>query len=195
MFDDFNSLAETAADYAHRRDLVDRCKTLFIPLANVRLGRDLESAANEALVSFDTSATPAPFDLPADFGKIRSIVYGSKHALVARDEQTFYTLPQQGSNPLIYNIQDGKLRVRPTVAGTYNLDYFQVPTLDEANPVNDVLLRHPQLYLYAVLIELNVWVQDPEQRANALEFYNSEVKITNRAESRARMNAPQAIGL
>lgn len=198
-FDNFDDLAETIADYAHREDLLQRVKDLFIPLAGVRIGRDLESSANEKTEILDGTVLPNPLVLPSDFGRIRSISYdtgrGGRFTLVARDNVSINTLPDSGGDPFAYNIQDGAVDIRPFTSRLFDLNYYAIPELSDAEPANAVLARHPQVYLYGALVELQIWAQDAEQRSLALDAYRGEIQLTNRTERRARMNAPQAVGM
>ena len=194
-FENFTELADLVADYAHRPNLVQRIKDTFIPLTSNRLGRDLESRHNEALLDF--SDPPNPIPLPDDFGKVRSVWYlrgTSTRALEARDDTAITFAPTSGSDPLYYMIRNGAIEARPFRSGSYTLSYFSIPQLDADNPTNDVLANFPQLYIYGALIEVHTWTQDIEQRNLALSTYADEIKLINRAENRQRFNAPAAVG-
>lgn len=194
---DFASLVAVVADYSHRPDLTDQIEDNFIQLASVRIGRDLKSSATEQLVTLDGVALGNPLTLPSDFSQIRSINWESGPrpvSLSARDEISITAVPSQG-DPFAYNIRDGAINVRPFVSSDYTLSYYGIPILNAANPTNNVLTRHPQIYLYAALVELQIWTQDAEQRALALDAYRGETEVTNRNERRARMNTTLAVGV
>ena len=194
-FENFTELADLVADYAHRTNLLQRIKDTFIPLASNRIGRDLESRHNEQLVDF--SDPPNPIPLPDDFGKVRSLWYqrgGHTIALQARDDRAITYAPATSGDPLYYMIRNGAIEPRPFSSGAYTLSYYSIPQLGEDDPTNQVLLRFPQLYIYGALIEVHTWVQDIEQRNLVLSTYADEIKIINRAENRARMDAPAAVG-
>ena len=194
----FDELAETIADYAHREELLDRIKQLFIPLAGVRIGRDLKSSANEYTEILDGAALGDPMLLPANFSEIRSLTWLSTRQpfpLEARDNTAINLVPNQGGEPFAYNIQDGAIRVRPFVSSEYELNYYGIPALSEAQQTDPVLARHPQIYLYGALVELQIWTQDATQRDLALSAYRGEIEVTNRNERRARFNAPASVGV
>ena len=197
-FENFSELAELIVDYGHAPQLLERAQGVFIPFASLRLGRDLRSSANEALAVLDGDTLGDPMPVPDDFGSIRSITpqQGSNpRALRAKDEVTITHVPTSGDRALAYMIRNRAITVRPFRAIDYDLSYHTVPVLDEQNPNNEVLTSYPMVYLYAGLLELQVYRQDEKQRAIALQTYLDEVRLINRQQSRARQNAPAGVGV
>ncbi len=197
-FSSFDELAALIVDYGHAPSLLERCQDVFIPFASIRLGRDLRSSANEAVVVLDGEASGDPIPVPADFGSIRSITpqQGSQpRALRAKDEVTINLVPTTGDRALAYNIRNRAITVRPFRAINYTFSYHTVPILNATETVNEVLTSYPMLYLYAGLLELHVFRQDEKQRAIALATYLDEVQLVNRQQSRARANAPAGVGV
>ena len=196
-FANFGELADLVVDYAHRPDLLERTQSIFIPFASARIGRDLRSMSNEAVVSLDAEVLGDPMPLPDDFGSIRSLYFDGQngpHRLRSRDEAQITRQGKTGAIPRFYNIRDNAITTRPFVASLHPLSYHTVPVLDEANPENDVLTNYPYLYLYASLVELQVFVQDDDQRARAVQTYSEEIRIVNRQVARARADAPAGVG-
>ena len=196
-FANFAELTALVVDYAHRPELLERCQNIFVPFANLRLGRDLRSMDNEAVASLDGSILGDPMALPDDFGSIRSLWFDGQngpHRLRSRDEVAITRTPKNGNIPRFYMIRDNAITTRPFSQGLYTLSYHTVPVLDATNDTNDVLTNYPYLYLYAALLELQVFVQDSEQRQGAVDTYNSEVKLVNRQVSRARADSPAGVG-
>lgn len=192
----FDELASLITDYGKRPRLLDRVKQTFIPLANIRIGRDLRSKANEAVVELDGEALGNPMPLPLDYAAPSALVWKAARGdvvLDSRDAELINNIPDQG-NPFAYNIRGGNIYVKPFVSGKYELTYYQVPVLDEDNQTNAVLTSHPQLYLYGALVELYVWTMDAAHRDEALNFYQSEVKLINRDESRSRAASLASVG-
>ena len=52
----------------------------------------------------------------------------------------------------------------------------------------------PELYLYGMLIEGNVFIQDQEQRAASIEVYLSEVGNQNKVADSSRFGEAPVIG-
>jgi hypothetical protein len=198
LLDNFANLGDTIVDYGHRPTLLQRALDIFIPLASVRIGRDLRSDANETVVTLDGAVLGDPMPVPADFAAIRSLWFNGQngpHLVKSRSEITILCTPKNGAIPRFYMIRNKEITVRPFVASLYTLSYNTIPVLDGTTTVNAVLTEHPMLYLYAGLLELHTWTQDAEQRAGALQTYQTEIAVINRAESRKRASAPQAIGV
>ncbi len=196
-FANFGELADLVVDYAHRPDLLERTQNIFIPFASARLGRDLRSMSNEAVVSLDGEVLGDPMALPDDFGSIRSLWFDGNngpHRLRSRDEAQITRQAKTGATPRFYMIRDNAITTRPFVASLHTLAYHTVPVLNETDDENDVLTNYPYLYLYASLVELQVFVQDDDQRARAVQTYSEEIRIVNRQVARARADAPAGVG-
>jgi hypothetical protein len=193
-FATFDDMVALVLDYAHRPNLENQVRDFFIPLASRRIGRDLRSRHNLTNIGLPTAQ---PIVLPADFAAVRSIWWQQGQntiALGARDDRTFTLLPVSGGQPCTYLIRGGELAIRPFVSGQVLLSYWTIPELDSIVTTNEVLLAYPQLYLYAALVELQVWAQDATQRDQAVATYTGELRTINRAESRSSADAPQSIG-
>ena len=196
-FANFAELTALVVDYGHRPELLERCESLFVPFASLRLGRDLRSMDNETVASLDGSILGDPMALPDDFGSIRSLWFDGQrgpHRLRSRDEVAITLTPKNGNIPRFYMIRDNAITTRPFSQGLYTLSYHTVPVLDATNDANDVLTNYPYLYLYAALVELHTFAQDDEQRARAVQTYTEEIRIVNRQVSRARADSPAGVG-
>ena len=195
----FQELIDTVADYGHRSDLTDQIGDTFIPFASLRLGQSLKSIENEVVVTLQPTANP--FELPDDYGSIRSLEFlqaGGPRTLRStgrHDINRFSTTTGTGGFPRVYNVLGGKIDARPFLAGDYDLNYYSVPKLDAINTTNDVLDAFPNLYLYASLIEFHTWTQDREQRETVLKTFVDEVGLINRNAERGRYDAPAQIGV
>ena len=196
-FANFAELTALVVDYAHRPELLERCESIFVPFASLRLGRDLRSMENETVVTLDGSILGDPMALPDDFGSIRSLWFDGQngpHRLRSRDEVAITLTPKSGNIPRFYNIRNQAITARPFSEGLYTLSYHTVPALDATNDVNGVLTQYPYLYLYAGLVELQTFTQDDEQRARAVQTYTEEIRVVNRQVARARADSPAGVG-
>ena len=196
-FANFTELADLVVDYAHRPDLLERTQNVFIPFASARLGRDLRSMDNETVATLDRDVLGDPMALPDDFGSIRSLWFDGQngpHRLRSRDEAQITRQAKSGNIPRFYMIRDDAITIRPLSGALFTLSYHTVPVLSAADPENDVLANYPYLYLYASLVELQVFVQDDDQRARAVQTYSEEIRIVNRQVARARADSPAGVG-
>ena len=195
----FQELIDTVADYGHRADLAQQIGDTFIPFASLRLGQSLKSIENEVVVTLQP--TDNPFNLPDDYGSIRSLEFLQSRGPVTlratgrHDINRFATITGTGGTPRVYNVLGGQIDARPFLAGDYDLNYYAVPKLDATNTSNDVLDAFPNLYLYASLIEFHTWTQDREQRETVLKTFVDEVGLINRNAERGRYDAPAQIGV
>jgi len=184
-------LSELVVLFSHRPDLSDDILATFIPLAEVRIGRELKSSENE--VSLLMQPTDNDFDVPADFSTIRGIQFHGNegpHTLTSLDLHTINQWRQTGGTPQRYLITARKIQVRPFVAGDFDLFYYQKPALPLDTSENAVLDAWPNLYLYASLIELNVFAQDDEQLTVNIGAFDIEVKQINKSADRGRGDKP-----
>jgi hypothetical protein len=185
-------LAQLVADYLHRDDMGGIIPK-FIDLATVRLGRDLTSLENEAQATI--SATANPIDLPADFKSIRELTYGNGSNPIYLQSVGRSRIHRYGSGkPIAYSITGLKATIGPFSAGDYGIIYYQEPAaLTSNSSTNAVLEAHPQLYLYATLLEAHTYTQDFELRAQALSTYQGELAGVNSKANAGRMGAAAAV--
>ncbi len=184
-------LADLVARYAHRPDLAQDILDIFIPLGEVRIGRELKSSENEALILLQPASNN--FDVPADFATIRALQYaanGGPFTLTSLDLHSINQWSQTGGTPQRYVIANRQIQVRPFVAGDFTLFYYQRPALPTDQSENAVLEAWPNVYLYGALIELNIFAQDTEQLTVNVQAFDLEVKQINKSADRGRGDKP-----
>ena len=194
MIDSYADLVAAVLSYAHRADLQTECSDYFVPLANARIGRELRAASNLVALDFNPPALPA--DLPDDFAEIFSLEYFAVGGRVTLKSTTAHGINQyrsQGSPPAVYCITNRTIEWRPPTIGNTLLRYFTRPELSATVTSNQTLLEHPALYLYATLLELQIWAQDSEQVALVAEVFGGEVAAINRQFKRERYEAPAQV--
>lgn len=184
-------LADLVADYAHRTDLLDRIKDVFIDLAGERIGRELKSGENETIL--DLTPTSSPIAVPDDYGAIRSLVFQQARGPVTLTSLGLHSInnwAKTGGTPARYAISARQIEVRPFIAGDFTLTYYARPALPLDTSENDVLDTWLSMYRFATLIELNIWAQDSEQLEIALTGFTLEVADINKDADRARGEKP-----
>ena len=189
-------LEALVAKYMHRTDLAADIPG-FVDLATQRLGRMLKSQVNE--ISVDHQPTENPSDLPADFRGMRAVYSLEDRGPVALQSQSISRITRfaNSGSPAAYNIQGKQILIKPFRAGTYELHYFAEPAaLGSPSSENAVLDEYPYLYLYASLVEANIFVKDPDQANAMLNILTSEVFDVNAMSGAARAGGnPQMIGV
>ena len=181
------------AAYMHRTDLTGDIPG-FIDFATVRIGRMLQSASNEAVANLVVTTNPTP--LPLDYARMRSVTQaqtGGDRTIFPVGSARFNHFGSSGVSA-VYHIQGKLIEFAPLGAGTYVLDYFQIPAaLTSGASTNQVLEDLPFLYLYASLVEANIFVQDPEQSNAMLAIFTAEVEDENRRTSAANAGGMPAV--
>lgn len=189
-------LEALVAQYMHRKDLTAQIPG-FISLATARLGRMLKSQVNEITSTINPVTNPSP--LPQDFRGMRLITAAESRGPVPLQSQSATRINRFSDNgsPAAYSISGKQITIKPFREGIYTITYFAEPAaLTAGGSENDVLDEYPYLYLYACLVEANIFVQDPEQANAMLQIFSSEVFEVNAMSGAARAgDAPQVQGV
>ena len=185
-----NELITMVESYAKRTDLTSEIETFFLPIAEARIGRDLKSAENE--VALPIAVAASPFDLPADYGQMRALDNDQVRGpvtMLSLDLHSFNHHKTIGT-PGVYTIKAKEVYIAPFTAGDFTMYYWARPALPTGASTNEVLERWPEVYLYAVLVELHIWERDQVQLGLALDVYNGEVQRINRDAERGLGDKP-----
>ncbi len=183
--------------YIKRSFPIDRQDT-FIQLSEARVQRDVRPQEN--IVKTTIVPTSNLVDLPADFIDVRElsakkgarvVVLSSvgRHRLSVATSQTGF--------PVVYSIIGDQFEVGPiTVPAEFTLWYWQKQAkLVNNTDTNILLTTFPYLYLYAMLIEGSVYIQDDTMRGVAVETYLDEVNRVNAQADRARFGEAPVLGV
>ena len=185
-----NELVTMVDSYAKRTDLSQQIADYFLPIAEARIGRDLKSAENEIALPIVVAASP--FALPVDYGQMRALDNDQVRGpvtMLSVDLHTFNKHKTTGT-PGVYTIAAKEVFIAPFTAGDFTMYYWAQPSLPTGTSENAVLDRWPEVYLYAVLVELHIWERDQVQLRLALEVFNGEVERVNRDASRGLGDKP-----
>ena len=190
-----DDLVVLVASYAKRGDLTTEIETMFIPIAESRIGRDLKSAENEVAVQIiEAGGLPIPY--PDDYGQLRAIDVaqdGGPKTLLALDLHSInqHNSEQGISGPAeFYTAADSAFIMKPSQNGTFTFYYWSRPSLPTGASENAVLDRWPEVYLYATLAELHRWEVNPDPAAQAAQQYAADVARINRDAARALGDKP-----
>lgn len=176
-----DELAAQVASYMHRDDLTQEIPG-FIELATDRIGRDLRSRENQAILD-PFEPAQALDELPEDFRAMRELTFvvGNRRCKVSSAAAgTIAAVSISGSRPIFYRILGKSIEIQPYQALEYRLVYFNAPAaLETGDSTNAVLDNYPAIYLYASLIEAFFFTQDAGGRDLSLATYSGEVEIEN----------------
>ncbi len=197
---DRSDLITLVESYLHRADsTLDDNIGSWIDFATKRIGRDLRSQENET--SLDLTPVGNPVALPADYRAMKVIQYpadgNADIALRSVPSATIARVTNTGSSPALYSISGFLMTIKPFQAKTFSTVYWSEPAaLVSAGDENPVLTAYPYIYLYAVLIEANAWLQDFAARSQWLAVYAGEVGATNEQSQSADVgNTPAMFGV
>ena len=181
---DRDGLVSLVESYAHRNNAsVDNNIEQFIEFATKRIGRDLRSQFN-AVTRDPVVGTENPIPLGEDFREMRIASYPSdgqsRIDLKAVPVHLLERVTSTGTSPRVFSVTGTDMIIKPFQQKVITITAWVEPAeLDAGGAENDVLTQYPYLYLYATLIELWMWTQDPDLRDAALADYNAETVLIN----------------
>ena len=139
-------------------------------------------------------------DLPADFIDVRELSGNNSNRRVVLSSvgrHRFALSASQTGFPIVYSIIGNQVEVAPTTLPTeFTLWYWQKsPQMVNPTDTNIILTTYPYLYLYAMLIEGAVFIQDDTERSIAVETYLAEVRSVNGQADNSRFGEAPVIGV
>ncbi len=183
--------------YAKRAFAIDRQDT-FIQLAESRIYRDLRPRENIIKATIVPAANL--FDLPSDFIDLRELSAKKGNRVVVLSSVGRHRLSvatSQTGFPVVYSIIGNQIEVGPiTLPSEFTLWYWRTfPPLLLPADTNILLTTYPYIWLYAMMVEGAVYVQDDTMRQVAVETYLQEVQRVNQRESEGRFGEAPVIGV
>ena len=183
--------------YIKRSFAVARQDT-FIQLSESRIYRDLRTREN--IVKATIVPTANLIDLPADFIDLRELSAKKGNRVVVLSSVGRHRLSiatSQTGFPVVYSIIGTQVEVGPiTLPDDFTLWYWQrFPALVSPTDTNILLTAFPEIWLYAMLVEGAVYIQDDTMRQLAVETYLQEVNRVNVRESEGRFGEAPVIGI
>ena len=188
----------TAFEAYIKRQFTDQDFSTFLQLAQDRIFRD--TRASENLINAALVPTSTLLDLPLDYIDTRELSYmnGSRRVVLRSVGRHVFGRPaSQTGLPTVYSVVGRQVEVAPkTLPAEFSLWYWQkLPQLVADTDTNIILTTYPYLYLYGLLIEGNVFIQDLQALELATGAYSTEVGQVNGAESRRRFGEAPIVGI
>ena len=183
--------------YIKRSFAINRQDT-FIQLSELRIQRALRPREN--VVKTTIIPTSNLIDLPADFIDLRELSAKNGNRVVVLSSIGRHRLSiatSQTGFPVVYSIIGNQIEVGPiTIPPEFTLWYWQkFPPLVSPTDTNILLTTYPYVWLYAMLVEGAVYIQDDTMRQIAIETYTNEVQRVNQRESQGRFGEAPVIGV
>lgn len=178
----YTALKSEIAAFTHRSDLTAYLDT-FIQFAEARLNRDLRVSQQETIL---TETATQFITLPADFLAVRVLSKLSNPV-----QELKYITPAEmdriadGSSTLnYYTILGDSIKLQAASSTDVELTYYaKVPALSGTVSTNWVLDTHPDVYLYACLLEAYNWTQNEAQANKYATLYMSGIDTIRRADN------------
>lgn len=174
----YDDLVAMVGNWLDRDDLTDRIPE-FISLLEGRLNRLLRTVMQETPATF--AITSETYALPDDFRRMRKLYYAGQPAMILSEVAPSELVNwQSGFQPVtrVYAIEGRTLRLADA-ASTDNpvtlsaLYWRRIPPLGTFQPVNWLLLEHPDIYLWGALHQAATYIRDGDA-VDACKIYLDE---------------------
>jgi hypothetical protein len=188
----YSELKTALADWSHRSDLTAKLGT-FIGLAESRINRTIQFSQQEVETALTATIGSRTIALPAGF--IAPIALWLT-TWQPRDPLTFVPVDQlpvsiTPATPEYWTIDGANLAfdVPADVAYTFSFRYTVTDNLSDSNVDNWLLLSHPDVYIYAALIELAAYIRDADALVIWKQAYDLAIAEVNDKEHRTKAKA------
>jgi hypothetical protein len=171
MITNYATLQAALLDWLQRPDLAGVAPTL-VQMGERRLRRDRRV---KRLIRTTLVANAASVSLPADFKEVESIwfdgpvIYGELRTVSFGEfAQVQRANPTAGHPRVVAFVDqtDAHFAPVPDASYTLGLSYWAtVAPLTDGSPTNWLLLQHPDIYLYAALVESAAYLREDDRTA------------------------------
>lgn len=165
---DYSQLQASIADYLNREDLSAVIPD-FISLAEARLNRVIR---NRRMVTQATITIDGQYEaLPTDYLESKLLVindttpYACEFRTLASSADINWQRDGTAGKPAYYSVSGLQFQFTPTPDATYNATltyYAKIEALSSVG-INWLLLSHPDIYLYASLLQAAPYLHDDER--------------------------------
>ena len=191
-FTNFDELQKEVIDWSHRADLGIKIPDFITLAENAMYSNDQEILNVRSMETITASLTAGQYvDLPDDFESARSV------RLVTSDNGGYlkFQAPEQmrkevsTGRPNFFSIIGNQIQFDRTPDSEYTLEiqyYKKATPLSDANATNEILAKHPSLYLFGALTALFAYALDTEQHIKYNQMFISAIKGANKADKKGR---------
>lgn len=187
----YADLQASVAAWMHRTDLTAVIPD-FVTMAEARISRDLRLRKQITTSTLTTVAATQAITLPTDWLEFENVSV----ATVPERQLTYATIEQMDARfpsggytgiPAIYTIEGDQILFGPIPDTAYTINviyYARFPSLI-TNSTNWLMTYHPNIYLFATMIEAFFYTQDAEQIARYTQRYNEGIDQLQQQDDRA----------
>lgn len=171
-FSSYQALLDGIADWMNRSDLTGAAPKM-VALAETRIIREL------APYSIETSTTLTTTDgftaFPDDFGMLVAIRYNDRRTLPQVTVQDALQI-SNAVEPHAFTIEAGGIRLWPTCDADVTVIYRpRLEALTEANPSNEILAKHPDVYFYGAMLFAEGYVANDSRAAGFAQLFEASL--------------------
>ena len=177
----YADLGTSVAAWTHRSDLTSIIPD-FVTMAEARIARDLRLRKQITTSTLTTVAATQSVALPTDWLEFENVSV----ALTPERQLTYvpiehmdsiYPSGSGNSSPIVYTIEGDNILFGPVpdTAYTVNIVYYSRFASLITSSTNWLMTNHPNIYLFAVLIEAYTYLQDKEQSGVYAQRYMQEL--------------------
>jgi hypothetical protein len=214
MITSYSTLQDEVSDWLNRSDLSsassqrtslglsDGVVTTFIQMAEGKLKRDHRVRKLQART---ITVTAEEYTLPSDFDSLQSLAHDGQVYFgsieIVGPEKLSEIKGKYGTSgvPSHASLIDGVLRFAPVTSSSISLKmtyWVVLPALSESAPTNWLLEDHPDIYLYATLLEsapylkddprVAIWKSELNERLEELHLSIERAQFSGRMVARPR---------
>lgn len=188
---DYASLVTAALNNAHRSDaqLTSQMDRL-VQLAEMEMFRELPLLQLEATA---TGVTGSTISYPVGLGQIERLsvnMYGRDTTLDYVSPAAYR--PSSVGQPCAYVVENRVITLLPAPASPYAYTLYYIADLSPitaASPTNWLILNAPDLYFYALNIQVAIWTKDAEEQAQNIPLYQRAMDSVQRKDRRRQFAA------
>lgn len=187
----YQELLAAGVDWLNRADLVDQMPA-FVMLSTVQFNREFR--LRDMMVRAEATSANEYVELPSDWLEHYSLVLASggpplRYVSEKESNEIKGDLGGVGGSVSAYTLIGNTIELIPAPGADVDLKmvyYQRIPHLSDLAPVNWLITKSPDLYLYSTLLQAAPYLKD-DQRLQLWGSLRSAIAETMRMESEASL--------
>ena len=197
----FDELVKQVTDWSHREDLGTKMADFIALTENSMYANETEILNVRSMETITTVLTTGRLlTLPVGFESARSI------RLLTNDGggELRFQAPEQMLNhpftgrPQFFTIIGDKIQLDRTPDSEYTIEiqfFKKADPLTSSNQTNEILTKHPSIYLYGALTQVFIYAQDDQQVAKYIQLFIGAIKGANKADKKGRFGPAMSMSI
>lgn len=187
----YSDLKSVIESYLHRDDLTSTIST-FVTLAQARINHDLNITALHKNTTLYVASGYGEVELPDDCLSLMSVRMKYSSSYIGLEQRTLAQnagelAGRDGAKgtPKYFSRYGTKLELTPTPDSDTTLVVFykkRLTAFSADTDTNDILTNHPNIYIYAAMLEAEPFIVDDKRLVVWKDLYSEEVNKINEME-------------